>query len=440
MKITSDISEAFEFLNSRRHIDFEDTPDWILDSSERVFGKKMHLYEYVDKIVREVRDKGDKALIEITKNIEGVSLRNFVVSAPDIEEAYKRIDSKLRESLEFSASRITDFHNICVKDGWFDEAKGYGQRLVPMGSSASYIPGGTAKYPSTVLMTSIPARIAGVGNVSITCPAGANGKLPDSVLASAYIAGVDTVYSMGGAQAISALAYGTETIKKVDLICGPGNIFVTLAKKIVFGDVGIDGLYGPTETVVIADNTANSALCAADLLAQAEHDALAKPILITDSMTLANDVLEQITLRLEGMERASIARRSVEDHGLIVVVENIAQGIELSNEFSPEHLSIVTDKPENLLTAVRNAGMVFMGEFSHEVLGDYGAGPSHVMPTAGTARFNSGLGVHTFQKYMPVIRLSREAAMDVTMAASEIAREEGLFGHAAAAEIRKEMG
>ena len=225
----------------------------------------------------------------------------------------------------------------------------------------------------------------------------------------------------------------------VDMICGPGNIFVTLAKKLVYGDVGIDGLYGPTETVILADRSANPVIYAADLLAQAEHDILAKPVLITTSVSLATEVSHQIEKTLSRMSRSEIAGRSIHEQGVIVVVEDLQTGIDISNEFAPEHLSIVTEDPESLVPHIRNAGMVFLGEFSHEVLGDYGAGPSHVMPTAGTARFNSGLGLHSFLKYVPVVSLSRKDAFKITEAASVISREEGLTGHAEAAEIRREL-
>ena len=265
------------------------------------------------------------------------------------------------------------------------------------------------------------------------------GNIPDSVLAAAYIAEVDKVYGVGGAQAIAALAYGTESIQRVDIICGPGNLFVTLAKKIVFGDVGIDGLYGPTETLVIADKASNPTLVAADLIAQAEHDELAKPILITDSLNLAKKVQNELDIRVERINRKRIAQISLKEQGAICVVDSIEESLTLANIFSPEHLCLSVESPEKWIPFVINAGMIFLGEFSHEVLGDYGAGPSHVMPTAGTARFNSGLGVHTFQKTVPIVNIAKSDSIKIGDLAATIAKEEGLTGHAEAAEIRKEL-
>ena len=439
MRLTSDANEARRILLENRGIDIGDLTGSVSDSAQNVFGRSMTLVEYVQRIIDDVRDGGDSAIQNINEKIDGYRPESLVVSQEDIEAAYYRIDSNLREALEFSAQRISEYHELCRIEDWNDESKGYGQRFIPVYSAASYVPGGTAKYPSTVLMTSIPAQIAGVKQISITCPSNQGKNPPDSVLAAAHIAKVDCVYAIGGAQSIAALAYGTETVNAVDMICGPGNIFVTLAKKLVYGDVGIDGLYGPTETVILADRSANPVICAADLLAQAEHDILAKPVLITTSASFATEVSHQIEKTLSRMSRSEIAGRSIHEQGVIVVVEDLQTGIDISNEFAPEHLSIVTEDPESLVPHVRNAGMVFLGEFSHEVLGDYGAGPSHVMPTAGTARFNSGLGLHSFLKYVPVVSLSRKDALKITEAASVISREEGLTGHAEAAEIRREL-
>ena len=281
---------------------------------------------------------------------------------------------------------------------------------------------------------------SGVGRFSIACPGSReDGLPPDSVLAAAYIAKVDKVYSLGGAQAIAARAYGTESVVRSDVICGPGNIFVTVAKKLVYGDVGIDGLYGPTETVILADETANPTLCAADLLAQAEHDPLAKPVLITTSETLAREIKSQLSTRVLNLDRIDIAKASLNNQGVIAIVDSIEDAIKLSNSFAPEHLSISVRNAISIVPEIRNAGMVFLGEYSHEVLGDYGVGPSHVMPTAGTAKFNSGLGIHTFIKNIPVVNISIESALEMTPHASIIAREEGLTGHAEAAEIRQEL-
>ncbi len=439
MKLTHDIKEIRDVLISGRGLALTKTPKWVSDSAYRIYGERMSLREYVQRIIFDVRVGGDAALVSLTEKIEGFRLENIEVSSDIMETAYKNISSDLRESLNTAANRIREFHELSKVDDWHDDTRGYGQKFLPVSSVSAYIPGGTARYPSTVLMTAIPARVAGVKRVSISCPGSGGGYPPDSVLAAAYISGVDQVYSLGGAQAIAALAYGTDRVESVDLICGPGNLFVTLAKKLVYGDVGIDGLYGPTETVILADETASPVMCAADLVAQAEHDVLATPVLITTSENLGREVSEQVQTILGRLNRSSIASRSIDERGLIAIVEDLELGIRLSNEFAPEHLSIVTKDPGSLLGLVENAGMVFLGELSHEVLGDYGAGPSHVMPTSGTARFNSGLGVHTFLKPVPIINLADAAAMSLSEVASIIAREEGLTGHAEAAEVRIDL-
>ena len=439
MKLTRDIKEIRKALLSGRGLDLTNTPKWVSDSAQRIYGEHMSLSEYVQRIILDVRVGGDAALVSLTEKIEGFRLENIAVPKNIMETAYKNISSDLRRSLDTAANRIREFHALCKVDDWHDDNRGYGQKFLPVSSVAAYIPGGTARYPSTVLMTTIPARVAGVQRVSVSCPGSGEGYPPDSVLAAAYIAGVDQVYSVGGAQAIAALAYGTDSVDPVDLICGPGNLFVTLAKKLVYGDVGIDGLYGPTETVILADETASPVMCAADLVAQAEHDVLATPVLITTSENLGRKVNEQVQAILGRLQRSSIASRAIGERGLIAIVEDLEFGIGLSNEFAPEHLSIVTKDPGSLLGLVENAGMVFLGEFSHEVLGDYGAGPSHVMPTAGTARFNSGLGVHTFLKSVPIVDLADRDAMRLSEVASIIAREEGLTGHAEAAEVRIDL-
>ena len=439
MRTVTGFEAAKKLLLENRGLNLSDTASSISESSETIFGRKMSALQYVETIIDEVRVRGDEGLKDITKKIEGRDITQFSLDKDEAEKAYGRIDESLRSALESTADRVKSFHSKVLDSAWTDESEGYGLRVVPVSSAAAYVPGGTAKYPSTVLMTAIPAKVAGVSNVAIASPPTVSGLLPDSVLASAFIAGVDQIYPIGGAQAIAALSYGTESVQKVDVICGPGNIFVTLAKKLVYGDVGIDGLYGPTETVVLADETSNATLCAADLIAQAEHDPMAKPVLITTSKELGDRVAAELIVRLQTLERADIIETSLKTQGLIAIVEDINEGIDLANVFAPEHLCIATKDPRSLLPQVKNAGMVFLGEFSHEVLGDYGAGPSHVMPTAGTARFNSGLGIHTFTKHMPVVSLPSHSAIEMTESVSVLAREEGLTGHAEAAEIRREL-
>ena len=439
MRTVIGFEAAKKLLLENRGLNLSDTASSISKSSEKIFGRKMSALEYVETIINEVRVHGDEGLKGVTRKIEGRDITQFYLDKDEPEKAYGRIDESLRSALESTADRVKSFHSKVMDSAWTDESEGYGLRAVPVTSAAAYVPGGTAKYPSTVLMTAIPAKVAGVSNVAIASPPTVSGVLPDSVLASAFIAGVDQIYPIGGAQAIAALTYGTESVQKVDVICGPGNIFVTLAKKLVYGDVGIDGLYGPTETVVLADETSNATLCAADLIAQAEHDPMAKPVLITTSKELGDRVAAELIVRLQTLERADIIETSLKTQGLIAIVEDINEGIDLANVFAPEHLCIATKDPRSLLPQVKNAGMVFLGEFSHEVLGDYGAGPSHVMPTAGTARFNSGLGIHTFTKHMPIVSLPSHSAIEMTESVSVLAREEGLTGHAEAAEIRREL-
>ena len=440
MKVVCGFENSHRELVTGRGLGLETTPSWVSDSAKTIFGEEMDIVPYVQRIIDGVKKDGDIFLKSFTNQLEGKPLKQIEVSKEDLRKSYERISDNLRISLEASASRVEEFHKKSLPQNWDDFDSGYSVNFVPVESAAAYIPGGTAKYPSTVLMTAIPAKVAGVELFSLACPgSNENGLPPDSVLAAAYISKVDRVYSLGGAQAIAALAYGTESVTRSDVICGPGNMFVTVAKKLVYGDVGIDGLYGPTETVILADETANPILCAADLLAQAEHDPLAKPVLITTSNMLAKETQAQLDVRVANLDRSDIAKVSLNDQGVIALVDTIEEAIRLSNAFAPEHLSISIRNGTSVVPQIRNAGMVFLGEYSHEVLGDYGAGPSHVMPTAGTARFNSGLGVHTFMKSIPVVNINIKSALEITSHASVIAREEGLTGHAEAAEIRQEL-
>lgn len=439
MKIVRGFDNGRRLLCDGRGLDLEDVPQAVRDGIRRVFGAPLTPLQVVERIVRDVRHNGDDAVRRLTIALDGAAPDEFEVPHAAIAEARRQAPPNVVDALETAAGRIRAFHEAAVNKGWMDYAAGYGQIVNAVERAGAYIPGGTALYPSTVLMTAIPARVAGVREVVMCTPTKGGGLPHPAVLAAAAIAGVDRVFTIGGAQAVAAMAYGTETIPRVDVICGPGNIFVTLAKKLVYGDVGIDGLYGPTETVVVADDTSNPTLCAVDLLAQAEHDALARPVMITDSERLAAAVVGEVQSRLERLDRGAIARASVEEQGCIVVVNSIDEAVELANLFAPEHLCLMTRDPWAHLGRVRNAGAVFIGEFSHEVLGDYVAGPSHVMPTAGTARFNSGLGVHSFVKISPVVALSGATSAQISGAASALGRAEGLTAHAEAAEIREEL-
>ncbi len=439
MKVVKGLEEAKKYLCEGRGLGLDYVPPHVQAGIEEVFGEALTPTQVVERILNQVRTQGDAALRELTRILDRSDMAEIEVPTSAIAEAYENVSDELVEALTLSAARIQEFHEASRRRGWIDFERGYGELINPVDRVGAYIPGGTALYPSTVLMTAIPAKVAGVGEV-IVCTPSSKGEMPSPVvLVAADIAGVDRVFRIGGAQAIAALAYGTETIPRVDIICGPGNIFVTLAKKLVYGDVGIDGLYGPTETVIVADDTANPTLCAADLLAQAEHDALARPVLITTSERLSVAVENEAQSRLNRLERGSIAKAAMDNQGCIAIVGNLEQALELANQFAPEHLCLMVREPWSHVGKVRNAGAVFLGDFSHEVLGDYVAGPSHVMPTAGTARFNSGVGVHSFVKVSPIVALDDDTSRELAKAASLIARAEGLTAHAEAAEVREEL-
>ena len=437
MRTVTGFAEAREALSAGRGLDFDSVPDEVMEAASAALGGRVASpAEAVDEILRRVRAGGDDALRKLARGLDGVAPESFEVPRSAIADAYAEVEDDLVRALEVAAKRCTRFHQAGRPEGWIDFPEGYGEMLVPIARVGAYVPRGLA---STVLMTAIPARVAGVDEVIVCTPPGADG-LPDPVmLVAADLAGVNRVFAIGGAQAVAAMAYGTESVPKVDLVCGPGNVFVTLAKRALFGEVGIEGLYGPTETAVVADDTANPTLCAADLLAQAEHDALATPVLITTSSELAEAVRREIGARAGGLERGDTAMASIEGRGVIAIVDDVDEALDLANVLAPEHLCLMVRQPWRHVGRVRNAGALFIGEFSHEVLGDYVAGPSHVMPTAGTARFSSGISVRSFLKVMPVVGLDDETAMSISRHAAVIARAEGLTGHAEAAEIRHEL-
>ena len=439
MKIVRGLEKSRRALCEGRGLGLDDVPQSLLDGIADMFGEPLTPLQVVERIVRRVRLEGDAAVHEYTKFLDGESPDTLEVPRAVIQAAREQTSAEVVDALEVAAARVRTFHEACLAKGWMDYGEGYGQVVNAVSSAGAYIPGGTALYPSTVLMTAIPAKVAGVEQV-VMCTPTKGGEMPSpAVLAAAEIAGVDRVFRIGGAQAIAAMAYGTESVPRVEIICGPGNIFVTLAKKLVYGDVGIDGLYGPTETVVMGDETSNPTLCAVDMLAQAEHDVLARPVLITTSERLAETVDAEIAARLERLDRGAIARASTQEQGCIALVDDIDDALALANEFAPEHICLMMDDAWQHLGKVQNAGAIFIGDFSHEVLGDYVAGPSHVMPTAGTARFNSGLGVHSFVKISPVVALSGATSVEISKAAAVLGRAEGLTAHAEAAEIREEL-
>ena len=392
--------------------------------------------EAVRQILNDVRSKGDAALLDYTLKIDGVKLASLEVSKKQITSAYQEVDDELLSALKLAAERIRSFHTAQKDDIWSRVSPG--QLIRPLQRVGVYAPGGTASYPSTVLMTAIPARVAGVSEVILTTPPGINGTVPLPTLVAADMAGVDRIFCVGGAQAVAAMAFGTESIPRVDKICGPGNIFVVLAKKLVYGVVGIDSLAGPSEVLIIADETAESEYCAADLLAQAEHDPLAASILVTTSRKLADEVNREVGQQLEDLPRKAIAAESLENSGKIIIVSSMDEAIELANLYAPEHLCLMIDKAASYIAQVSNAGCVFVGKNATVVLGDYVAGPSHVLPTDGTARFSSPLSVNDFIKFMSQVTVDKAGLEQLGRAAATIARAEGLEAHARAVEKRLE--
>lgn len=397
--------------------------------------------ETVQAIISAVRERGDQAIKEFTKTFDAVNLEQMMVTQQEIVNAVNTIDSDMVDIMKEAAQNIEAFHTKQRRNSWMNaEESGtiLGQKITPLDSVGVYVPGGTAAYPSSVLMNVLPAKVAGVKRIVMVCPPGRDGTLPASVLAAASIAGVTEIYKVGGAQAVAALAYGTETIQKVDKIVGPGNIYVALAKREVFGDVDIDMIAGPSEIAILADETAIAAEVAADLLSQAEHDARASSVLVTNSMQLAEETAAQVDVQLATLPRQSIARKSIEDYGKIVVTDTLEEAVEAINEIAPEHLEIMTENPMQLLGKIRHAGAIFLGRYSSEPVGDYFAGPNHVLPTNGTARFSSPLNVEDFQKKSSVILYSEEDFKQNADKIAAFARLEGLEAHARAIDIRKQ--
>ncbi len=423
----------------RQPWDAFDLPEEILDSIEDIFGSRIGPDEAVRRILADVRAGGDAAVRKWTQKLDGVSLDDLRVDPQTILQESGDVAPEVYEALVLAAERIENFHRRQPNQSWIqnDNEGTVGQLVRPIERVGIYVPGGTAPLPSTLLMTAIPARVANVGELVVVTPPQKETGLPDKVtLAAATVARVDAVYIAGGAQAIGAMAFGTESIPAVDKICGPGNLFVTLAKRQLFGLVGIDGLPGPTETVIIADESADPQLAAADLLAQAEHDVLASAILLTPSRQLAQKVQAAVHAQLEDLERGQIAAATFARSAGIVVTESMPEAVALANEYAPEHLCLLVESPWRWVDQVQNAGGIFLGERSFEVLGDYTAGPSHVMPTGGTARFASPINVTDFVKLISLIGLNEEALAAIGPAAQTLARTEGLGGHAAAVSRR----
>lgn len=396
----------------------------------------------VDEIVENVRANGDQAVFEYTKKFDNSLLtpETIRVTEEEIKEAYKEVDDRVIEVIRASKKSITKFHEKQVQNSWFTSEKNgtvLGQKVTALEKVGVYVPGGKAAYPSSVLMNVLPAKVAGVDKIVMTTPC-RDGKVTPTTLVAAKEAGVDEIYKIGGAQAIAALAFGTQSVPKVDKIVGPGNIFVALAKKAVFGFVAIDSIAGPSEILVLADKTANPHYLAADLLSQAEHDELASAIFITDDETLAKQVSDEVDGFLPKLSRREIIQKSLDNYGYILLVDNMEEGIEVVNEIASEHLEIVTANPFETMTKVRNAGAMFLGPYSSEPLGDYYAGPNHVLPTNGTAKFFSALSVDDFIKKSSIISYSREALAEVHEIIEDFATAESLTAHANSIAVRFE--
>ncbi len=413
-------------------------PAGLQSAMERIFGEALTPAQAVERIRRDVLQRGDAALTHWTARIDGVSLSAFSVHQAEIDAAPARIAADLLQALEVAAERIRAFHERQPIRSWFTESLGgrLGQRVTPINRVGVYVPGGTAPLPSSLLMSAIPAQVAGVPEIVLATPPQMDGSVPDVILAAAKIIGLDTIYTLGGAQAVAALAYGSQTIRPVDKIVGAGNLFVTLAKQAVYGQVGIDGLYGPTETMIIADDTARPEWVAADLLAQAEHDELATAVLLTPSAKLARLVQAAVADQIENLSRAETIAAALANQSGIVVCHSLAQAAALANDFAPEHLCVCTADATELAERIDNAGGIFLGERSFEVLGDYIAGPSHIMPTGRSARFSSPLSVLDFVKFISVIELDEATAAQISPAAARIAQAESLTAHAQAALYR----
>ena len=389
--------------------------------------------ETVENILKDVKKRGDKALFEYTKKFDKVDLKTLEVSEEEIQKAFDTIDKELLEVIKYSHDNIKLFHEKQVRNNFIvkkENGVSLGQIINPIEKVGLYVPGGTAAYPSTVLMNAVPAKIAGCKEIIMVTPPTSDGTILPSLLVAAKIAGVDRIFKVGGAQSIAALSYGTESIPKVYKIVGPGNIYVAMAKKMVYGEVSIDMTAGPSEVLIIADDSANPVHVAADLLSQAEHDKLAASILVTTSKELAKNVAEQLEIQLKELEREEIARVSIETQGRIIVTKTIDEAIKISNEIAPEHLELAVSNPFELLTKIKNAGSIFMGHNTPEPLGDYLAGPNHTLPTSGTAKFSSPLSVDDFIKKSSFIYYSKEGLEEVKDKVIKFAESEGLTAHA----------
>lgn len=408
------------------------------DRSDEV---QQEVHNIVETILRDVKNHGDEALTDYTKRFDGVDISDFLVTEAEINAALNNVEEEFIEALNIAKNNIWFYHEKQKQKSWLitkDDGVILGQNIRALQNVGIYVPGGTAAYPSSVLMNAIPAKVAGVENLVMVTPPSKDGTVNPNILAAAKVAGVDKIYKIGGAQAIAALAYGTKTIEKVDKIVGPGNIYVATAKRSVFGHVDIDMIAGPSEILIIADEKANARFIAADLMSQAEHDVLSSAILVTNSMELAHEVRDELNLQVQNMSRKDIIQSSIEDYGAIIVAEDIKSCIKIANDIAPEHLELMVEEPMRYLGEIKNAGSIFLGQYAPEPLGDYIAGPNHVLPTSGTARFFSPLSVDSFIKKSSFLHYTEEAFNKIGSAAIKLAETEGLTAHANSIRVRLE--
>ncbi len=436
MKTIEGFQQAKAVLSRRSIGEYGEVPSRVKLKLKEVFGTELSPEQAVARILQDVLVRGDAAILNYTLKIDGITLTSLEITGEQKKDAYKHIDTELLSALKLASERIRAFHQAQKDNLRGVTGKEWGQLIRPLERVGVYAPGGTASYPSTVLMTAIPARVAGVKEIILTTPPKPDGTVPPASLVAADIAGVDRIFSAGGAQAIAGLAYGTRSIPKVDKICGPGNIFVMLAKKMVFGTVDIDGLQGPSEVLIIADDSVAPELCAADLLAQAEHDSMAQAIMVTVSRDLALKVQQEIERQLAALPRSAIAEESLRSHGIIAIVANVDEAIEIANLYAPEHLQLMVREAKTYLDKIKNAGCVFLGKDAPVAIGDYVAGPNHALPTGGTARFSSPLNVLDFVKFIDVVDINRQGLKKLAPSAITLARAEGFEAHARAVEKR----
>jgi len=402
-----------------------------------ICGKKGRIQSIVEKIINDVKRNGDKAVKKYTERFDSIKLKRLSIDKKEIDASAKKTEKKILRALELSAKRIRAFHELQKEESWYFSENGIllGHIIRPIERVGVYVPGGKASYPSTVLMNVIPAQVAGVKEIALCVPT-LGGEINPPVATAIKLLGIKEVYRIGGAQAIAAMAYGTETIRKVDKIAGPGNIYVATAKKLVFGDVDIDMIAGPSEILIIADNTANPSFIAADLLSQAEHDEMASSILVTNSETVAKKVQQELGTQLENLKRKNIAKKSIDKYGAIIITKDLNTAVDIANQIAPEHLEIMTRLPARFLPKIKNAGAIFLGEWTPEPMGDYSAGPNHTLPTGGTARFSSPLGVYDFIKRSSLLSFKKEGFMKLAKTVETFADTEGLKAHGNTIRIR----